>query len=639
MAKKVERSSMTQKVNGKVTRKAREDDSMRAKFFWWKKRDSPQAMAEEICNTIRFIGKHQSSRLDQLTASTRLYGNNSSYNLIGGAFPRTQNTQSNPSSSRISFNLCASVVDTLTAQQAKNKVVPTFITSGGIWGMQRKAENLSKFVEGMFYEQNIHEKQVYQFRDSGVWGDGILYIYRDDEDRAAAERVLPHELLFDLVESQVGRPRQLHRVKIADRGVLCEMFPESADQIMTANPSNYQDTGGDATAADLITVAQSWHLRSGKDAEDGVCAITLPDTGVVLDQYDYEKDYFPFVIQPYSKRLLGPWGQGAVERLQNIQGEVNRGMITIQKSLWLQGGPKVFIKIGSKIVSQHINNELGTIIHGNEPPIYFTPPCVQPEIYTWVDSLITKGYQQEGCSQLQANNLKPLGVNSGAALRDYDNISQDRQLFISQIVEKCGLEIARQAIEIVKDVFAEKGEYKVNYPNSNFLESIDWKDVNLEMDEYWLKAFPTSELPEEPTAKLETVQEYAQAGFISPRAARRLLSMPDVEMADKLANAAEDLICKSIEDILYDGKSVIPDDEWDLQLAYDYCLKYLNYAKLNNCPEGRIEKLREFKGYIADAMKLTMPPPPPVMPGAAPLAAPQPTPTSDLIPNVVGAAA
>ena len=65
------------------------------------------------------------------------------------------------------------VVDTLTAQVAKNKVVPTFITSGGVWGMQRKAELLNKFIEGVFYENNAHETIVYGARDAGVcvWGD------------------------------------------------------------------------------------------------------------------------------------------------------------------------------------------------------------------------------------------------------------------------------------------------------------------------------------------------------------------------------------------------------------------------------------------------------------------------------------
>lgn len=635
----VEMKNMTQTVNGKVTREAKDDSAMdRGKFYWWKKNgdDQEEQLANEIAGTVTFLKKQNSAREEQLLRSTRLYGNSYSYNVFGGSLNRLNTTD--PGSTRISYNLCSSVIDTLTAQIAKNKVVPTFITSGGIWGMQRKAEKLSKFVEGAFYENNVHEKMVYQFRDGGVWGTGITHVYRDDKDRAAVERVFPHELEVDMMEAATTSPRQLHRTKIADRQVIAEMFPEHEDDIMQAAPISYQDSGAIGTAADLIKVVESWHLRSGEEAKDGLRVISLPDTGKILLKEEYKKDYFPFVFFNYSKHLIGFWGQGACERLQNLQGELNRLMILIQKSMWMGGSFKVLLENGSKVVSQHLNNEVGALIHySGTKPEYITPPMIQQDIYPYVDSLITKGYQQEGVSQLAASNLKPMGVNSGAALRTYDNIADDRQLFIGQQIENACLETARQMIEVMKDVYKEKGKYTVNYPNTNFLESIDWGDIDLERDEYWLKAFPTSELPEEPVAKLETVQEYMQAGLISPRAGRRLLSMPDVEMSDHLANAAEELICKSIEDILYDKEMVRPDSEWDLQLAKQLSLQYMNYAKLNNCPEDRLLMLREFMGYIDEELGLTAPPAP--MPGAEmPLANPMPTPQSNMVPNVAGAA-
>lgn len=642
MSKPIDRRSMTQSIGGKVTREPKvQEGAERGKFYWWKQADNDEALAQEVAATIKFIQKHQSTRTEQLTISTRLYGNNNAYNLLGAAFTRSSSATSTPSSSRISFNLCASVIDTLTAQIARNKIVPTFITSGGIWGMQRKAENLSKFVEGLFYEQDMHHKGVYQFRDAATWGDGILHIYRNSKNRAAIERTLPHEWIVDLVESLVtDKPKQLHRLKLADRGVVMDMFPDKEEQIAMASPASYEQIGGDGTAADLVLLSESWHLKSGEDADDGLRVITLMDNAEVLCKDEYKKDYYPIAILPYSKRLLGFWGQGACERLQNIQGEVNRSMILEQKSRWMQASFKILVENGSKVVSQHLNNEVGSIIHySGTPPQYVTPPAINGDNQGYVDGLIAKGYQQEGVSQMSANSMVPLGIKSGAALRTYDQIAEDRQLFIAQSVERAQLEVARQCIEIVKEVFEEIGQYQVRYPNTNFVESIDWKDVNLKEDEYWLKAFPTSELPEEPAAKLETVQEYMQAGLITPRAGRRLLRMPDVEMSDKLANAAEDLIMKSIEDIIYDGKKNIrPDAEWDLQLAKEISLQYMNYAKLNNCPPKRIQMLRDFMSYINDELGLTAPPLAPPPNGAPsnviPMANPQPTPTSPMIPNI-----
>lgn len=606
MAKAVSRKTMTQTVDGKVTREPKDEGSGRAKFFWWKKREDGQEdeLAQEISGTLKFIDKHDTAHNTQLIVDTRLYGNSSAYNLIGSSFTRNSSaTTSSPSTNRISFNLCASVVDTLTAQVAKNKVVPMFITSGGIWGMQRKAELLNKFIEGVFYENQMHERITYQARDAGVWGDGFVHVYETDDERVGVERVVPHELRVDIVESMVKeKTSQLHWIKIADRGIAEEMFKddEKALQYIKDCPeSSANNIGGQGSAADLITMVESYHLRSGKDAEDGLKVITLPDIGKTLSKQRWDKDYYPFPKLQYCRRLLGYWGQGACERLQSLQGELNRLMILDQKSRWMQASFKILVENSSKVVSQHLNNEVGTIIrYSGTPPQYVVPPAIDNSNAEKIESLKRDGYEQEGVSQLSAANLKPLGINSGKALRTVTQINDDRNIFFGQRVEGTALEIARQCIEVARDIYKRKGKYEVRYPNTLFMETVDWADIDLTSDEYWLKAFPVSSLPEEPAAKLQTVQEYMQAGIISPRAGRRLLRKPDMEMADKLADAAEDLICKSIESIIYDGENVRPDSEWDLALAQDYALKYMNFAKINGCPAKNIKKLRKFMEYI-----------------------------------------
>src|SRR5271169_4781264 len=93
MAKTISRKTMTQTVDGKVTRAPKGDeDSLKGKFFWWKKRDDGQEddLANEIAATIKFMEDHQQGhRIIQLTMSTRLYGLNSAYNLIGTSFSRS----------------------------------------------------------------------------------------------------------------------------------------------------------------------------------------------------------------------------------------------------------------------------------------------------------------------------------------------------------------------------------------------------------------------------------------------------------------------------------------------------------------------------------------------------------------------
>lgn len=640
MAKKVERSNMTQTDSkGKVIRSPRNASLGDLQNFNWWKLDEGIEMAQSIAQTIKFIERHQSNRIEQLTVSTRLYGNTSAYTLMGTAFTRASSVNSNPTSQRISYNLCQSVIDTLVAKMAKNKVVPTYITNGGVWSQQKKAKDLTKFTQGMFYEQKVHRKSIDAFRDGAVWGDGFVHIFRDG-DRVGVEKVLPHELFVDMIEALSTDPRQMHRVKIMDRDIAAERFPELAEAIANVNPSGFQEIGGQGTAADLITVTESWHLRSGQDADDGVHAICIGD-GVIKEKYD--KDYFPFAHFSYSRRLLGYYGQGACERLQNIQGEINRCMVLKQRSQWMMASFKLLLKNDSKIVSQHLNNDVGAIIrYSTEPPQYVTPPATNPELQVWIDSLIQKGYQQEGVSQLSAAAEKPLGIDSGKALRTITDIEDDRFLFIGQEMEEFVLEIARQGVGIVKDIYAEKEEYTVIVPDTKFMDTVDWGDIDLEDDQYVLKAFPTSSLSDDLTGRLSEIQELAQAGMISARTAQRLMDMPDVEMSENLSTAAEDLLHKVFEDMLDKKKFRTPEPSWDLGLAKTLCLEYMNYAQYMNCPEERVDLLRQFNIQLQDLVAAATPPPPP-MPPAGPVgpgapANPTAPPVSNLLPNAANAA-
>lgn len=613
------------------------EQNVHERYYWWKFTNDDHNLAGSIQSTITFINEHQPGRINQLTASTRLYSNSNINGFYGGSFRSSygQPTNSSPGSGRITFNLCSSIVDTLVAKMSKNEVSPTFITSGGIWGMQRQAEQLTKFVEGCFYANKIHDMGMGAFRDGCVWGTGILHIC-EQNDQVYVERVFPHEIIVDEVEALSGHPQQLHRVKMVDRGLLKHLFKdnkEALEAISLADASSGIDMGViGATAADLVTLTESWHLATDDDSKDGLHVICLG--GTVLLKEVYEKTYFPFAFWHYSKRLIGFWGQGACERTQNLQAEINKLMILVQKAHWMGGGFKILMENGSKIVKQHMDNEVGTIItYSNTPPQYIAPPMIQADIYPYIDALIAKGYQQEGVSQLAASSLKPQGVDSGAALRTFDQIADDRQMYIAQELESFYLEIARQMIEVVKDIHKKTGSYKVIYPGTMSFEEIDWSDVNLKKDEYVMKAFPTSELPNEPGAKLATIQEYMAAGLISPRTGRRLLSMPDIEMNNKLANAPENLLCKIIEDILNDGTYRAPEPYYDLTLAKQLALEYYNWADLNNCPEDRLDLLRQFMNQIDDLVGLSQPQMP-MNPTGQPQANPAPTPTSPMIQNV-----
>ncbi len=626
MSTTIERRNMTQTDSkGKVLREPKNLAETAVNYRWWTLDEKD--MAPAIAATLKFISTHQGSRLEQLRTSTFLYGSTSVYNMMGAGISKAS-SGSSPMNQRISFNICESIIDTLESKMAKNKVVPTFVTNGGDWKAQQKAENLTKFSQGLFYQQHIHKKTIVAWGDGAVWGDGFVQTF-EKFDKVCVERVLPHELFVDSIETLTAPPKQIHRVKCMDRDIALEMYPELEEHIKTVSPANYLEIGGHATAVDIIIVIESWHLKSGPDADDGLHVISIGD-GALAEEY--QKDYFPFSHVRYASRKLGYYGQGACERLQNIQSEINRCMILKQRSLWMQGSFKLLLENGSKVVTQHLNNEVGSVIHyTGVRPEYVTPPATNPELQQWIDTLITYGYQQEGVSRMSTTGEAPLGVDSGKALRTLNQISDDRFLFMQQEMEEFTLDINRKAIDVVKDIYKRTKKYEVIFPDTKFMETVDWSDIQLDDEEFVLKAFPTSSLSDDLTGRLAEVQELAQAGMVSPRSARRLMDMPDVEMSDKLANAGEDRLHQIIEKMLKDGEVTRFEPGFhDAQLGAQLCLQYINYAEYHACPDERIQLVRDFLAQInTEALS---PQPGVIAPQAQPMAPPQ----SDLIPNAPG---
>lgn len=607
---------------------------------WWLLPKSE--IAQSVVFLANTLSQYDSKRQTQLQMSARLYGNLSLMGLNGLTMSKISSTQAN-NQGRITYNLVQSVTDTLVAKMAKNKPKPLYLTSGGDYKIQKRAKKLDEFTDGIFYENKAYELGPICLRDACWAGDGIVHVY-NHYGRVKFERVIASELLVDQIESFYGHPRQLHRVKNVDREVLKELFPGSKKEIERANKASADLTGTWQNVADQVNVIESWHLPSGPDADDGRHTICIEDHCMYDEKYT--KHRFPFAFIRYSPRLYGFWGQGLVEQLQSLQLEINKLLWVIQRSMHMAGTFKILMENGSKIVKEHLNNDIGTIVcYTGQQPVYVTPQMVQPEVYQHFQTLIQKGYEQAGISQLSASSQKPAGLDSGKALREYNDIESDRFELTGQAYENIFLDIADLAVDVARDIYTEDKEFKVQVAGKSFLKSIDWSDIDLQRDEYVMKSYPVSSLPDDPSGRLQTIQEYMQAGMISPSAGRRLLDFPDLKEAEKLANSMEDYINQIIEKMVDDGEPTNFEVAYDdANLAREIALEQYAYGRANGLEEDRLQLLRDFMNQITaqqqkvqqaaaaqqQAMQVQAQP----QPAQPQMATPQPLPQSDLMSNI-----
>jgi hypothetical protein len=122
-----------------------------------------------------------------------------------------------------------------------------------------------------------------------------------------------------------------------------------------------------------------------------------------------------------------------------------------------------------------------------------------------------------------------------------------------------------------------------------------------------------------------------QAGIISQEDGRRLLNFPDLEADEKLKNAQKDRILKQLDGIIENGKYDPPDPFTSIQQGLELVTQYYNLYVAAGLEESKAELLRNYHSQVLMLQQASMPPAPPMQPGA-PIAQPLAPPTSSLMP-------
>lgn len=572
--------------------------SEKSNYYWYKA--TKGNVHDELFPYLAKLENRQSYRQTENVKFMRMYGNMEFQGASAHNFIKPESGTS--VQNRVTLNVVQSMIDTVTAKITKNKPRPQFLTDGGNFQQQRKSEKLTQFSEGQFYITDLYTKATMAFKDSCIFGTGALKIFAEN-GKIKVERVFIDELKVDDTESYYGEPRQMHQTKWIHKEVLKTMFPAKSGAIDSAASMTQLVTKSytmKTQDGDMVLVAESWHLPSGEKATDGRHTMTISNT-TLMDE-SYNKDYFPFVFFRWNTRPLGFFGQGIAEQLTGLQVEINKLLRTIQVSMHLVSVPKLFVDAGSKIVSAHLDNKIGSIIRFNGTlPTPGQLGVVPAELFTQVDRLYQRSFEIIGVSQLSAQSTKPQGLNSGKALRTYNDIESERFMDVGNRYQDSFIEATRIMIDLTKGIAEETGNFTVKTPGSGFLKTINWTDVQIDEDDYIMRCFPTSKLSNDPAGRLAEVQELLGAGFISKEDGMDLLDFPDLRAFNNMANAGVEDIKRQIEIMVDSGEYQTPEPYQNLQYGIKKMQQaYLHYKTMDT-PE---EILELFRRWIEDANDL-----------------------------------
>jgi hypothetical protein len=623
MAKVTPRSEKTS-----ITVKTKQNVRQSTMGYKWWDAGSKREMADQMLSTAVYLKEQQQYRYRQTAIYARLYGNMPLNNFAGSGLNRMSLANNLPVD-RPTMNVIQSCTDTLVSRITQSRPRPVFLTDGGNYKERNLAKQLNAFLMGEFFSCKAYAEGELILRDAAVLGAGVLKVYEDNKKKVAIERVLLTELLVDENEASYGNPRQLYQFKLIDRSVLMALFPDHKSEVNRAEQAYPDQTGmSERSVADQVMVVEGWHLPSGPDVNDGKHVIAC-SSGMLFEE-DWKKETFPFVFMQYSPRIRGFWGQGLAEQLMGTQTEINKLLMTISASINLVGVPRVFVETGSKVVKAHLNNQIGAIVeYQGTKPMYEVAPCVPAELYAQLERLIQYSYQQTGVSALSATAQKPAGLNSGEAIRNYNDLQSDRFAALVRRYDQFYVELGYQVIELAKEIAERDGTYMSVYPGKNGSKQVDLPKADMLKNPFIIQCFDASSLPRDPAGRLQKVTEMMQAGLISPQEGRRLLDYPDIEQVDKLEIAAEERILRILDDIIDEGKYTPPDPFMDLDLANKLVTQYYNLYEQAKLEEEKAQLLRDFFTQVQTLKQVAQQA---MQPAPQPLGVPMAPPQSELLP-------
>jgi len=566
---------------------------------WWPVK-KPLDQAIIVFNEVERIDRDTvGNRQQSILESCALYGE------IGTWPGATVVSRTLPSSRRISHNVIATATDALVAEVTQSVPRPMAVTVGGTFKERNRAKKLTKYWEAKFDEENVHDLGRQAVRDCILAGIGILRPYRDNpldpaNDTTRVERIFPGHFLIDDQSAIDVMPRECYVRRFMDRTLMMDLFPKFRGDIAVAKSPEQRYWFSPADQADIIEVIEAWHCASLDGKDDGMHVICVNNTTLYKETYTRTRFPMSFVRPVPPQR--GFWGEGLVMRAAPAQFELNKLLRRVQESMHLHAIPRVFIQRQSGIVKSHMQNDVGVMVeYDGSPPVFLTPASMGSDVFQHIQTLEQWIYKEMGVSELSANSKKPIGLDSGAALRTYNDVQSRRWINLERSYEKMHTDLARELALLEKQIAESNPSHDVTYETKRGVNKTKWKDIELAEDRYKTRIYSSSALPNTPAGKLQALEDMVKVGIIDQETFIQLADMPDFESIRDLKVAPRELLEEAFEEMLEGGEYVGPEPYNNLQMGIELGSMMIQKAQREGADEQDIQKVRD---WIAEAIEL-----------------------------------
>jgi len=614
---------------------------------WWDEDDGDRS-GDMVSRVVKQIRDRHRWRFDADTFHAGLYAGNCN---AGGVLMAPGSDYSYTPSTK-PRNVCRMAVDTFCSKITKHRPLPKVQTSMGNWKQQKKSKKTTQWVEGAMYQIRFFERwDPLWVRDSGIFGRGVLKVARRGRNRACIERVFPWEYLIDEWDARYGEPRNCYHIVTMDLGKALALYGKKQDdesdeeceercdaikRAATTDPKDDWTWQGECdTTVVRVRLAHAYHICDDIDAHDdddahecNGCHDTVILGGPRIEREPFDWPEFPYEQLNYSDPIAGAIGMGLCEMLEGWQEAIDVGHSTLEECVRTVGGAIFLVDNNADLPAAKFMNGGVAVIkkRAGSQVQAITPAPVHPMLMQLEQQRPIDALSEFGFSQMSTQAQRPPGITSGVGLNMLDDIEDERRLPQGRQREAAIAGIARKLMLIAKDIAKDEGEMAVQVPMAKGLLPLKWSEVSL--DDFQLRVFPASWLPQTPAAKLEVLNFLFDREIIDRDEFRRLFGGPDYEWeldlvtADRL-NVDEKLEAiydaETPEELQYAEQVATPNNYQDPTWAMQRAQQRYNQGQNEGLPPENQAALRRYMVACKNLLAANAPAPDPM---AAPMAPP-----------------
>lgn len=456
---------------------------------------------------------------------------------------------------QLGFNLLRDLIDGMAARVCKEMSCKV-TTMGGDASLSQQAVKMARLLDGLNLEAKTRELGERGFIDACTCrGFGALKVYFDAvANEMKLMRTDPMGVFFRYCEGE--NPRNLYSRTAVPREYLCDTYPRKADAIMKVSTDRRPLIVGvepsGSNSDDTVMVNEAWRLKRGDS--NGKWVMTCDQ--IVLEDEVYPYDFHQLILFRVFPEYVGAGGVSLARlgapyhrwenQLQRIAYESFRG-----------AAPRIKRHEGT-LINQGGYSDLPfseLVWSGTEEPKVEVGDSVSQQLLNYMPTIRHQAHVDTGVNEALSTGMKPAGINSGAALREYRSEFADARLNgPNERWADMWSDIGKAQIGIAAEHY-KNDAIVVRAPGSATLMEIRWKDVDIRKSRYRLQFEASSALSKSLAGRMQGAQDLQALGATDNIGVVRMVAKvcPDIAAEADRFTAPRDLAIKMCEDAL-DGQ-------------------------------------------------------------------------------------